>query len=410
MVGILGPNGAGKTTLLRAISKVLKPQVGVVLLDGRDIYRMSEKEVAREMAVVPQTSPSIPNFTALEIVLMGRNPFLKRLESESEIDLAIAKEAMELTDTWHLANRPVSEVSGGERQKITIARAITQQPKVLLLDEPTLHLDVASQIEIMELVKKLCVEKKLAVLSVFHDFNLAAKYCDKLLLIAGGKVVAAGSPEDVLTTESILKTYGVQAVVKRHPITGSLYVMALSPTERMSDNQVKGNVHVICGGGTGAELMHRLVESGWLVSAGVLNLLDTDYECAEALRIPVVSEAPFSTISDDAFKENIQRIHSAEVVIVSDFPVGSGNLRNLEAAVSAVDMGIPTIVIKGSDTSQRDFTCGEAGKHYKMLFEKGALVAGDVEEALRIVAKYGSQRIKLGQSQHVVSGEPIDHS
>lgn len=391
MLGILGPNGAGKTTLLRAMSKVLKPSMGVVLLDGRDIYGMSEKEVAREMAVVPQTSPSIPNFTALEIVLMGRNPFLKRLESESEMDLAIAKEAMELTGTWHLANRPASELSGGERQKITIARAITQQPKVLLLDEPTLHLDIASQIEIMELVRKLCVEKELAVVSVFHDFNLAAKYCDEILLMACGKIVVAGRPEDVLTTENILKTYSVQTVVKRHPITGSLYVMAVSPTVRIGHGQGKGNVHVICGGGTGAELMHRLVESGWRVSTGVLNLLDTDYECAEVLKIPVTSEAPFSTISDETFKENVQGIHGADVVIVSDFPVGSGNLRNLEAAVSAVEMGIPTIVIKGSHSGERDFTDGEAAKHYNIMFEKGALVAGDVDEALRIAEKYRSQ-------------------
>ncbi len=391
MVGILGPNGAGKTTLLRTISRVLKPSIGVVLLDGRDIYSMGNKEIAKEMAVVPQISESIPNFTALEVVLMGRNPFLRRLEPESQKDLTVAKEAMELTGTWHLADRLISDMSGGERQKITIARAITQEPKVLLLDEPTLHLDVASQIEIMELVKRLCDEKGLTVLSVFHDFNLAARYCNKMLLIGGGKIVAAGRPQDVLTKENISKIYGVEVSVKRHPITGSLYAMPLSQSEKLRNNLGKGDVHVICGGGTGAELMRKLVESGWRVSVGVLNLLDTDYECAEALKLSVISEAPFSTISDEALKENLKRISKVNAVVVTDFPVGLGNLRNLEAAVSAVEKGKPTVVIKGLPIHERDFTKGEATKHHQRLIDEGALVAETVDQALVLIEQYAQQ-------------------
>jgi iron complex transport system ATP-binding protein len=282
-------------------------------------------------------------------------------------------------------------MSGGERQKITIARAITQEPKVLLLDEPTLHLDVASQIEIMELVKRLCDEKGLTVLSVFHDFNLAARYCNKMLLIGGGKIVAAGRPQDVLTKENISKIYGVEVSVKRHPITGSLYAMPLSQSEKLRNNLGKGDVHVICGGGTGAELMRKLVESGWRVSVGVLNLLDTDYECAEALKLSVISEAPFSTISDEALKENLKRISKVNAVVVTDFPVGLGNLRNLEAAVSAVEKGKPTVVIKGLPIHERDFTKGEATKHHQRLIDEGALVAETVDQALVLIEQYAQQ-------------------
>ena len=149
-IGILGPNGSGKTTLLRTISRTLKPYKGVVLLDGRDIYQMVNKDVAKQLAVVPQDSVVMFNFTALDVVLMGRNPHLNRFQFESSGDLMIARESMELTQTWHLADTPIAKVSGGQRQRIIIARALAQKPNVLLLDEPTLHLDLKSQIEILD--------------------------------------------------------------------------------------------------------------------------------------------------------------------------------------------------------------------------------------------------------------------
>ena len=157
-LGILGPNGSGKTTLLKSISRVLKPRKGAVLLDEINIYKIKPVEVARKLAVVPQESSIGFSFTVQNVVLMGRNPHLGRFESESPEDIAIAKKAMEYTGTLHLANRLVTELSGGERQRVIIARALTQQPKVLLLDEPTTHLDISNQLEIMDLIKQLCVE------------------------------------------------------------------------------------------------------------------------------------------------------------------------------------------------------------------------------------------------------------
>jgi iron complex transport system ATP-binding protein len=158
-LGILGPNGSGKTTLLKSISRVLKPRKGAILIDDVNVYKMKTADVAKQMAVVPQDSSIAFSFTALQVVLMGRAPHLSRFQSEGEKDLVIAKQAMEYTGTWNLANRLVTELSGGERQRVIIARALTQQPTVLLLDEPTSHLDISNQLEIMDLLKELCVEK-----------------------------------------------------------------------------------------------------------------------------------------------------------------------------------------------------------------------------------------------------------
>ena len=182
-LGILGPNGSGKTTLLRSISRVLQPKRGLILIDDKDIYGMKSVDVAKQLAVVPQSTPITFDFTALEVVLMGRNPHMPRFKMESKEDLAIARKSMELTRTWEFADRPVNELSGGERQRVIIVRALTQEPRILLLDEPTTHLDICNQLEIMDLIKQLSKTKKLLIIAVFHDFNLAARYCDSIILL-----------------------------------------------------------------------------------------------------------------------------------------------------------------------------------------------------------------------------------
>jgi iron complex transport system ATP-binding protein len=188
-VGIVGPNGSGKTTLLKSISRTLKPYTGTILLDKTDVYSIKSMDLAKQMAIVPQESNIGFSFTALDIVLMGRNPHMKRFQMESESDLNIVRKAMNRTNTWHLADRPINEISGGEKQRVIIARALAQEPKVLLLDEPLTHLDMINQLEIMDLVKELCVKERLIVLAVIHDLNLAARYCSSILLLKGAKIL-----------------------------------------------------------------------------------------------------------------------------------------------------------------------------------------------------------------------------
>ncbi|MCS7116679.1 MAG: ABC transporter ATP-binding protein, partial [Nitrososphaerales archaeon] len=287
-VGVIGPNGSGKTTLLRTISGVLRPNVGTVLLDDWNIHNLKRFEVAQRMAVVPQITSTPFNFTVAEVVLMGRNPYIKRFEGERSKDFQVVERAMRLTNTLHLAERSIDELSGGERQRVIIARALAQEPSVMLLDEPTLHLDINYQIEIMELLRKLCKEDGLIVLAVLHDFNLAAKYCDSLILLDKGRIVSIGPVETVLTSENLKKVFQVDVVIKKHHITNSLYVIPITTLKPRSERSKGVRVHLICGGGSGASLMKLLVDIGYDVSVGVLNVLDTDHEVAQSLNLPVV--------------------------------------------------------------------------------------------------------------------------
>jgi len=382
-VGVLGPNGSGKTTLLRSISRTLKPHRGAILLNDVDVYTLKSVEAAKQMAVVPQESATAFNFTALDIVLMGRNPHLSRFQMESQKDIAIARSAMELTNTRHLAERPVNELSGGEKQRVIIARALAQQPKVLLLDEPTVHLDINNQLEIMDLLKELCTKKRLIVLAVFHDFNLAARYCDSAILLNDGKIISVGDLNAVLTSENIRKAFQVDTVVKKHPITNSLYIIPISMPKPSSPRKL--SVHLICGAGTGTTLMKILTEEGYNVTAGVLNVLDTDYETAQVLKIPVTSEAPFSPITKETHNANLEMMRKASAVVITAVPFGHANLRNLEAAKETLEKGIPTYVIEEAPFEQRDFTKGKAEKHLTDLKSKGAIIVKNPNELLPLL-------------------------
>ncbi|MBN1785651.1 MAG: heme ABC transporter ATP-binding protein [Candidatus Methanofastidiosa archaeon] len=209
--GIVGPNGSGKTTLLKCLRMALVPKRGKIKLDGEDITKWDRTEIAKYFGVVPQnTNISFP-FTVLEIVMMGRIPHLGRMQSEGKEDIEIVKRAMKLTAISDLYYRYASNLSGGEVQRVIIARALAQQPKILLLDEPTSNLDINHQFETMKLIRYLAKKENMIVVIISHDLNLSMRYCDNLLLLDGGKVFSAGRPEDVLTSENIRKVYGVEA-------------------------------------------------------------------------------------------------------------------------------------------------------------------------------------------------------
>jgi iron complex transport system ATP-binding protein len=382
-VGILGPNGSGKTTLLKSISRILKPHKGTILLNEADIYSLKSVDVAKQMAVVPQDTSIGFNFAALDVVLMGRNPHMKRFQMESEKDMAVARKVMNLTNIWHLAERPINELSGGEKQRVIIARALAQEPKILLLDEPLTHLDIINQLEIMDLVKDLCVKENLIVLAVFHDFNLAARYCNSAIMLKDNKVFSAGSLTDVLTSENIKSVFHVDAIVKKHLVTNSIFVIPLSPQK--SSPSRKCSIHLICGAGTGTALMKVLLDEGYSVTAGVLNVLDTDFETAQFLKIPVTSEAPFSPITEKTHKANLAMISEASTVVLTSVPFGYGNLQNLEAALAALERGIPTFVIEEVPIERRDFTNGKAKALLTKLKSNGAQFVKDQNELLSML-------------------------
>lgn len=230
-IGVIGPNGSGKTTLLRILSKVLKPSGGVIHLNGNKLSELSQRKVARDLAVVPQDTSVNFDFTAYEVVLMGRTPHKGRLERESQKDLDMTSDAMVKTETYSLRNRLITTLSGGERQKVIIAKALAQQPKVLLLDEPTANLDIRNQIEIMDLIGQAVKEKDITAVMAIHDINLAARYCDEILMLKTGRIYAAGSPASVLTSENLEAVFGIASVVKKNAADGSIHIIPTSPVK-----------------------------------------------------------------------------------------------------------------------------------------------------------------------------------
>jgi iron complex transport system ATP-binding protein len=226
MVGIVGPNGSGKTSLLKLLSRMLRPQQGEITLYGRSLKAATQIEVARQVAVVPQDTQSVFPFSVAETVLMGRYPHRHRsgwdyrFGWDSPEDCAIAKQAMKTMDVAHLAQRSVMDLSGGERQRTVIARALTQTPKVLLLDEPTAFLDLQHQLDICAVLHSLKEERGLTIVLVSHDLNLASQYCDRIVVLKDGEVFAMGRPGEVMCEEVLQAVYGCTVLVDAHPQSG----------------------------------------------------------------------------------------------------------------------------------------------------------------------------------------------
>jgi iron complex transport system ATP-binding protein len=228
LVGILGPNGSGKTTLLKLLAGTLVPARGAVELDGRPIAARSRRDVARRVAYVPQETHAAFDFTVLDIVLMGRFPHLGAFALEGPDDLAIARQALAATGTADLEQRAFGTLSGGERQRVVIASALAQDPEVLLLDEPTASLDLGHQLDVWSLLRELNEARQVTMVLCTHDLNFAASLCRHLILLRGGRILAQGPTEGVLTADAIRALYGVEADVLLHPGTGRLRITPLA--------------------------------------------------------------------------------------------------------------------------------------------------------------------------------------
>lgn len=231
MLSVVGPNGAGKSTLIRCIDRILKPQRGIILLDERDIKELRLMDLAKKMGYIPQSTSRVFPATVFDAVLMGRRPHLGWRATEKDTDKVL--ETLQMLNIEDLAMRDIDELSGGQLQKVFIARALVQEPDLLLLDEPTSNLDIKHQLEVMDTIKTIVREKGISAIMAIHDLNLAARYADRIIMMNSGKIVSAGDPASVLTRDNIKRVYGVEANVNYND--GKLYIVPLRPIKQNGD-------------------------------------------------------------------------------------------------------------------------------------------------------------------------------
>jgi iron complex transport system ATP-binding protein len=341
-VGLVGPNGAGKTTLLRTINGLLTPDSGRVTLNGDPVRSLPSKEVSRRVATVPQDTHVGFSFTAEHLVEMGRTPHRSRLDWSEADDPVEA--AMDRTETTHLRNRPVDGLSGGERQRVLLARALAQETPALLLDEPTASLDINHQIRVLDIVSSLVADGRTA-LAAIHDLDLAARYCDRLLLLHDGAIKAAGRPEDVLADPAVEEAFGTRTAVARNPATGTATVTAIDG----ADAEL-AQVHVVGGGEPAARVLSALWRDGYKVTLGVVPEGDTAAETADRLGVRAVTAAPFSSPSGEVLGRARSLVDRADVVVSA----GRSGVDSLDSAVAASDrvVDVTDAGVQPSEVSQ----------------------------------------------------------
>lgn len=228
--GLIGPNGSGKTTLLRNITRSLNTPSNTVFFKNKDLNDYSTKELSRMISYVPQSTDIEFEFSVMDIVMMGRSPHLRRFQSESKSDIDIVENAMKLTNVTHLKFKNISEVSGGERQRVIIARALAQQTELIILDEPVSQLDIHHQVEILDILKNLVSKKDITVILSLHDLNIASEYCDELVLMNSGEVFKVGDVETIITSDNINEVYGLPTLVIENPLSQKPHVIPIIDT------------------------------------------------------------------------------------------------------------------------------------------------------------------------------------
>ncbi|HEU5440317.1 MAG TPA: ABC transporter ATP-binding protein [Ktedonobacterales bacterium] len=411
MVALLGPNGAGKSTLLKVASGVLALRGGAVTLAGVSLARLRRGEVARRVAVVPQEFAVQFAYTVRQIVALGRMPHggLLGLSASVQADEQAVERALAETRIAGLAEAIFNELSGGERQRVMLALALAQSAPLLLLDEPTAHLDIRHQIEALELLRRLNRERGLTVLAAMHDLNLAARYFPRLVLL-DRRIVADGPPAAVLDAGLLARVY--QTPVRVGILPGEAHLSVLPPpmaaegtvpqagdtrggmAPTMSDEQPR--VHVIAGGGSGALLMRALADAGIAFTAGPLNAGDSDHALAVRLAATVLVEPPYAPISPEGLTAARARMDAA-TTLICPAPLGPGSIALIEAALDAQRAGRRVLLFEPelaldaatperhatllAAVTARDYS-GRGADLYAALLDAGAAVAVSVAQAV----------------------------
>ena len=377
-VSVIGPNGSGKSTMLRTAAGLIRPRQGSVELFGRGVSTLKPRERASLIGVVPQRLESPMAFTVAEIVMFGRSGSRSRWTISDAHDSDAAERAMIYTGVLDLKDRLFNELSAGEQQRAALAMALAQEPRIIMLDESIAHLDINHSQEVLRILMNINREQKITVLLVSHDLNLAAQVADRMLLMEGGRLVSNGSPGEVMREELLSRVYGCELRVRQDPYGGHPVVSGTLDAE-MRRPRVQKRLHVISGGGSGIELFRRLLIEGYEVTAGVLNLLDSDAEAARALDIPCVLEQPFSPVGAEAYEHARLMVAQADGVVVGPVPFGTGNVVNLDLASMALESGKPVWMASG--IARRDYTPAlDASRKADALRSGGAAEWSDIQE------------------------------
>jgi iron complex transport system ATP-binding protein len=392
LLAIAGPNGSGKTTLIRTILGLLPREAGEVRVRGSSIDALTIGERARQLSWMPQEELPGDNVSLLDYALYGRYPHIPPFGGEDDSERQRARAALDevgLGDRWQDG---AWEISGGERQRLRLARVLAQATPAILLDEPTAHLDMAHQLDVLERVRRLCHTEGRAAIAALHDLNLAARFADRIAVLHHGRLVADGSARTVLSPALLQEVWGVVADLREDPRTGVPYLIPRLPPEfpRLPDSAPSLRVHVVAGGGSASPTLRRLWERGFSVSCGIVALFDTDHTTAEEFGIPVVTEVPFAPLSEESRAQQRRLLSEADRIVVAPFPVGLGNLANLEDLVPFVGR-VPIFLLGGSDWTPRDFTGGRAAYLRDRLVAAGAHPVEDSKELLDALDIAGDQ-------------------
>jgi iron complex transport system ATP-binding protein len=401
MVALLGPNGAGKSTLLKLATGILRPSRGQIRLGERDLRALSREEVARRMAVVPQDFSVQFAYTVRQIVELGRLPHMGAWGLARAGDQRAVDEALRETDTVGLEGRVFNELSGGERQRVLIALALAQDAGIVLLDEPTAHLDIKHQIETLDLMRRLNRDRGLTVLAALHDLNLASRYFPRLVIFRN-TIIADGSPSEVLDARLLSQVY--ETPVRIGILRGEAYLSVMPPSlveaPVTAGDERHVVAHVFAGGGAGELMMRALADAAVHFTVGPLNTGDSDCALAERLSDLCLVEPPYAPVSPEGLAAARERLLGAVAGVICPMPLGHGNIALLEAALEARRAGTPIILFEpargfaralGDDNDDmeavwaainaRDFT-GQAAALYRALAESGAVWAASPVEAL----------------------------
>ncbi|MDR1318080.1 MAG: ABC transporter ATP-binding protein [Treponema sp.] len=338
---LIGPNGAGKTTILRTFAGLLPPVRGEALLSGENIAAIKAAERARRLAVVLTEQPFSSLTSAYEIVAAGRTPYTNFFGALNEKDHKIARGTLETVGAAELADRDFLSLSDGEKQKVMIARALAQQPEIIILDEPTSHLDIRHKLEVMEIVNHLARETGLVVILALHDIDLALKYCGFVLFVKDGRILAEGKPEEIVTTDEDTvsgKLNEPNEIERIFSLENASFDAVMGGVEAHNTNPAR--IFVVPGGGRGAKIFRLFSRRSIGIAAGVLHRGDLDHRIARLMRLPLVESEAFLSIKQSTLDHAFDLMRGCTVVIDSGFPVGETNRGNIELLRRALDEGM----------------------------------------------------------------------